>query len=514
MDNRFNLVEENWIPVAGEGLVSLRRIFSDSGLKSLGGNPVQKIAVTKLLLAIAQSAYTPEDDEDWARIGVQGVAEKSLAYLEAKKDCFWLYGERPFLQIPAVEKAGKVSFGALQPFVTTGNTTVLTQINVETDYSDAEKALLVVQIMGFGLGGKKTDNSIVLSPGYQGKTNEKGRPSTGRPGPSLGFWGYLHTFLLGSCIKESIWLNLLTKHDLVRSRFYPGGAGIPPWDNCPLGEADNIAESMKKSLMGRLVPMSRSVLLAADGMHYSEGLLHPTYKEGGIDPSVAINFKDSKVLWVDPNKRPWRNLTSLLAFLENQTESDFICLHLKFGIERIKNLAIKLGIWSGGLRASGNTAGEQKVSGDDDFVESEVYLNTSVLSSNWFSNIKSEMSLLDNLSKSLYGAILGYYKEQKAEGEKFANQGFNLFWQLSEQHFQSLLDVCEDSDFTKSKSMRPQFGQILRSVYDGFCPQDTARQLEAWTKNRPNLGWYLRGESGPGKKPENREKKPKKEALT
>ena len=54
--NRFNLVDEQWIPVAGAGLVSLMRIFTDSSLRALGGNPVQKIALIKLLLAIAQAA--------------------------------------------------------------------------------------------------------------------------------------------------------------------------------------------------------------------------------------------------------------------------------------------------------------------------------------------------------------------------------------------------------------------------------------------------------------------------
>ena len=83
--NRFNLVDEPWIPVAGRGLVGLATIFSDQSLSALGGNPVQKIALTKLLLAIAQSAYTPTDDEDWKTIGTSGMAKKSLAYLTTKK---------------------------------------------------------------------------------------------------------------------------------------------------------------------------------------------------------------------------------------------------------------------------------------------------------------------------------------------------------------------------------------------------------------------------------------------
>ena len=92
--NRFNLVDEKWVPVANEGLASLADIFTQTHFKAFGGNPIQKIAVTKLLLAIAQAAYTPEDDDDWKRLGSKGMAVKALAYLEEKKDCFWLYGVR------------------------------------------------------------------------------------------------------------------------------------------------------------------------------------------------------------------------------------------------------------------------------------------------------------------------------------------------------------------------------------------------------------------------------------
>ena len=173
MENKFNLVDEPWIPVAGKGLVSLADIFSDFTLSALGGNPVQKIALTKLLLAVAQTAYTPKDDEDWKILGVSGMADKALAYLTEKKDLFWLYGEKPFLQMTGIEKAEVQGFGAVQASIATGNTTVLTQSQVEVSLTDAEKAILVVQMMGFGLGGKKTDNSVILSPGYQGKSNDK-----------------------------------------------------------------------------------------------------------------------------------------------------------------------------------------------------------------------------------------------------------------------------------------------------------------------------------------------------
>jgi CRISPR system Cascade subunit CasA len=192
VENRFNLIDEPWIPVVDVGRVSLRDLFSRSDYRALGGNPVQKIALIKLLLSIAQSAATPADDEAWTDLGALGLSANCLAYLERWHDRFWLYGDQPFLQMPAIRTAGLQSFGAVLAEVATGNTTVLTQTQIEKSLSDADKALLIVSLMGFGLGGKKTDNSVVLSPGYTGKTNGKGKPATGKPGPAIGFMGFIN----------------------------------------------------------------------------------------------------------------------------------------------------------------------------------------------------------------------------------------------------------------------------------------------------------------------------------
>ena len=70
--------------------------------------------------------------------------------------------------------------------------------------------------------------------------------------------------------------------------------------------------------MGRLVPLSRFCLLREDGLHYTEGIVHPDYQERMIDPSAAADKAKAKVkmLWVNPEKA-WRQLTALLAFLES-----------------------------------------------------------------------------------------------------------------------------------------------------------------------------------------------------
>jgi CRISPR system Cascade subunit CasA len=503
--NHFNLIDETWIPVTGRGLVSLRQVFHTSDLRFLGGDPVQKTALLKLLLALSQAAYTPKDNADWEKLGLKGLSKRVLEYLTDHHDDFWLYGKKPFLQIPAIATANKMSFGTVMPDIGTGrnittgtfiNTTILTQSQIERVLTDAEKAVLVVQLSGFALGGKKTDNTVILSRNYQGKYNDKGKASTGKPGPSVGFLGYLHNFLTGSSLLETLWLNLLTWEDIENLKIFTdkatNGLGPVPWETPPAGEDDSIAKRLKNSLMGRLVPFSRFVLLVDEGLHYSEGVLHPSYKDGITDLSVAINKSgnDLKVLWADPSKRPWRSLTSLLGFLQTN-EQYFDCPYIRLGINRIIDASKKpqvIGIWSAGLRVS-NNAGEQYVSGTDDYVESKTSFESSIFGENLYINLKREMKVLDELSRVLYGRVSGYYQELKAEGKFFASQATELYWQLCERRFQDLVNACGDKE-KKTADLRPYFLQCVRKSYEAICPRETAQQLNSWAKNYPVLSKY------------------------
>lgn len=61
------------------------------------------------------------------------MAEKCQAYLRQWHGRFYLYGERPFLQMPAINAAAMQSYGAVLPEVATGNTTVLNHGQVERE---------------------------------------------------------------------------------------------------------------------------------------------------------------------------------------------------------------------------------------------------------------------------------------------------------------------------------------------------------------------------------------------
>ena len=340
--------------------------------------------------------------------------------------------------------------------------------------------------------GKKTDNSAVLSLEYSGKTNEKGKPTTGKPGSSIGYMGFLHSFLLGASLQETLWLNILTLDNLKDVKVFSAGLGNAPWEDMPTGEICPTAKVLKESYLGRLIPISRFILLFEKRSSLFRGIVHPGYAEGVVDPSVAVDFSGSKakVVWTDPARRPWRQLTALLSFLGSEQKGSFDCLQLRIGVSRVKKYLSEFGIWSGGLRVSSN-AGEQYVSGLNDFVESEIRLESSSLGDIWFANLKQEMGELENISKITYSATISFFKTQKADGKDQAKQAANLFGSFAKGDFKSLSMPVPIFQEKNQRKLRRVFAGFVDTAYNTYCPKDTARQIDSWAANRPNLAKYL-----------------------
>ncbi len=488
-ENRYNLLDEAWIPIADMGKAGLLRVFGGRECRALGGTAVQKIAVLKLLIAIAQAAATPQDTQEWAAMGPDGLGERCTLYLEQWRDAFWLYGDKPFLQMPACSKAELKPYGTAMPQVASGNTTLLTHLQLEPIMSDASRALLLVEQMGFGLGGKKTDQRVILSKGYVKKKSAKS-------GPSISYNGILHSFLLGNSLLETVWLNLLTRDVIVDN--WQEGVGTAPWEKMPEGEDCPTARALKASLMGRLVPLSRFCLLREDGLHYVEGIDHPDHLSGVIDPSAAADKAKTefKMLWVDLEKKPWRQLTALLSFLESEHNSGFECLNLKQGIPRLADSrAGQFGIWSGGLKVSKNS-GEYYLKGDDDCIESKVWLDTALVAGNlagnddWFLRLKIQMGKLEKMGKVVYGATRGYFSALNAQGDAHAAEASGLFWQLVEPTFQELIQACYGDGKERLAKLMGTYAVFAGTTFDESCPHGTARQFEAWARHRPGFGVF------------------------
>lgn len=491
MENRFNLVDEPWIPVADHGRKSLRDIFSDPSLRSLGGSPREKIALLKLLQAIGQAAYTPKTEKEWLSTQPEDFYARVLAYLEQWRERFFLYGEQPFLQMP-VSVAKTVSASAIIPHIATGNTSRVSHRQIEQPLDDAEKALLLVTSMSTSLGGKKTDKKIILTPGYTGKT------AAARPGPATGYLGFLHSFVVSDNLRETVWLNTFSQQFIDELRIFPGGIGTVPWEQMPAGEACPVARAFKDTLQGRLVALSRFCLFTKEGsLHYVEGLQHDSYQEGKSDPSVAIDRGSSKLraLWVNPEKRPWRELVALLAFISSEG-GGFDCPQLRLGLRRAREKSHAFAIWSGGMKVSGN-AGEQYVSGSDDVVESEVWLESAWIGQLWWDRLKREMDDLEGVSKKVFACVSGYFQRLKMDrqggAQKHGSNASMKFWQQMEGVFPDLMENAEigEEHDAALKNTRKRIARMTYDLYDQACPRTTARQLEAWAAHRPNLHSYI-----------------------
>lgn len=479
IDKKFNLIDEQWIPIREKGLFSLRDIFSDHSLRKIGGNPIQKTAIFKLLCAIAQAAWTPKTEEEWRQSTVEDFCRKCLAYLEKWHEKFWLYGDEPFLQFPEVKDVKVASFAALNLEKASGNTTVLTQIQLQSELSEADKAVLLVTLMGFATGGKKVDNSKILTPGYKGKSK------SGKAGSSLGFKGYLHSYVQTSSVASTLWLNLFSEESLSKLPCYPEGVGTAPWEKMPAGEDCDVARKLKDSLMGRLVPLCRFCLLSDAGMHYTEGIAHDGYQAGRFDPtqSVARQKNDFKTLWADPDKKPWRSLTSILSFLGIQDASRFVCSQVEMGMSRARDFFESVELWSGGVRVTSN-AGEQYLTGSDDFVESQFEFSPQDVGEQFFVIFSASVDQLDHLAKQLYSSVLGYFETMGTEGKTMAERATSKFWEIAGLHAQELIDSCFPGE--NPESVRNFFRATMRNTYNESCPHFTPRQLQAWAENQPN----------------------------
>lgn len=479
IDKKFNLIDEQWIPIRKKGLFSLRDIFSDHSLRKIGGNPIQKTAIFKLLCAIAQAAWTPKTEEEWRQSTVEDFCRKCLAYLEKWHEKFWLYGDEPFLQFPEVKDVKVASFAALNLEKASGNTTLLTQIQLQSELSEADKAVLLVTLMGFATGGKKVDNSKILTPGYKGKSK------SGKAGSSLGFKGYLHSYVQTSSVASTLWLNLFSEESLSKLPCYPEGVGTAPWEKMPAGEDCDVARKLKDSLMGRLVPLCRFCLLSNAGMHYTEGIAHDGYQAGRFDPtqSVARQKNDFKTLWADPDKKPWRSLTSILSFLGIQDASRFVCSQVEMGMSRARDFFETVELWSGGVRVTSN-AGEQYLTGSDDFVESQFEFSPQDVGEQFFVNFSASVDQLDHLAKQLYSSVLGYFETMGTEGKTMAERATSKFWEIAGLHAQELIDSCFPGE--NPESVRNFFRATMRNTYNESCPHFTPRQLQAWAENQPN----------------------------
>ena len=498
MKNAFNLLDEPWIPTTGSNPISLLEAWELDTPRLLGGTAIQKLSILKLLLAIAQRAYTPANTKEWRDLGISGLSKHCVEYLERNRSLFFLYGDKPFLQYPILDELLTTKGEPLpvqpisrpyHPDIPSDNDSIINQIQSYRKPTDAEKALFLISVMNYSFAGKRVTLIDPLTEGYATKK------ASATPGPSIGnYVGYLNTFLLEKTIVGTVFLNMFTHETLAAFPQWEEDPLIPPWEAMPSGENDTNAQKIRNGFMGTLVGMSRFVLLKDDGALFTEGLQYPSHKLGWREPFMTSRGED-KVSFLDISKKPWRNVTALLSLSLSGKKSGVSCPQVDLLLLRARTVTEYVGIWSGGLKVRA-TAGDQSVKQDDDFIESTVWFESKGLGDVMFAELESQMKRLDDMGTVLYRAVRGYFSglkmDPKQQSAMYAQRSTAQYWEFCETVFQEIVDYWNDSEALNG--IHAKIRRKVEEIYNDLCSKETARQLEAWVLHHPFEGRFVKKE--------------------
>ena len=504
MTNRFNLIDEPFSPVSGNKRLSLNEIFTTTAYCELALNPWYFIPVMRLLICIGQAAIPIKTEQDWQNLSLDAFCKAVINYLNEFHDAFYLYGERPFLQIKELATAPTpLPLNAFNPICAYGNNTVLRSSSLGEKPTDADKALLLIAITTHGLAGKRIDNSIVLSPDYTGKSNKKGKPSSGSVSPFLGPFGLMHSFYLGHSVAQSVWLNLVSEDVIARPGHGFTQMGRPCWELTISGEDCPDARIMKETYLGRLVPLVRFCHLREDDQIVcSDGIAHHALSDHFHELSMTCREgkKGLEALKVNITRKPWRDLDAFLSFTKSNAQSkadQYSCDQLSFCYPHAKAAGF-LNLWCGGIAVKYQT-GEQKISGNLDMICSKFYLAEGSAIFKLEPGMLLFMQLresLDILHKRLVACASAYFDElsgkKESNGKNKLNpaviKGLELFWQRLDLLSEDIMHLCfepdNNSEDGKDKLLKA-INAVLYRTYEEICPSSTARTLIVNQRHRP-----------------------------
>lgn len=484
MSRDYCLVDEKFVMIIGYGKASLLDIFREDSITDIAGSPIAKIALIKFFIAIAQAAVRIKDRTEWKAIGQDGLAKKVCEYLENHRECFYLYGDKPFLQMPVLNEIQKIDDQTLSsdllPDMAPENDTIFRELQAGHELSNSDKAVFIIELMNYALGGKRTSFIKPLSEGYAL------RSKSSKPGPSIGnSLGYLHVFIKGKSIKETVWLNYFTDNDILSMRpdFFLDVR--PPWEKMPKGEDDEIARKLKNSVYAWLCAVSRFVMLTDKGMKYTEGLQYKSsVKDGYFEPFITINEKEKRVLYADPTKKVWRNLQALLSAVYQEDQvSPYACMQLVRFWQRTRSVCDRFSLWAGGLRVRTNS-GDQSVKQSDDYVESEICLISKDLGKDFFMDLCNGMKRIDSYALLLRDRVNAYFRSMKSE-DMSSRKAVASYWMAADNVSADFINACSEYDEEKIEMIMKSLFRTSLDLYDAACPHESARQIFTWAKYRP-----------------------------
>lgn len=324
----LNLAFEPWIPVTdqngGPRMVGLDACFrGGEAIVDLAVRPQERVALMRLLLCIAHAALNGPANHAERRNAAALLPDAVTAYLTQWRDSFWLYHpDKPFLQVAGLRKAGKgedpTPFAKLDFALASGSNSTL------FDHAGRDRArhpapeTLALNLLTFQMFSPGGLFAQAFWPGQASPTAK-----TVHDAPCV-CGSMLHAFPRGAHLAETIFLNLCPldrlRHTYALHR--EDWVGRPVWERFPRSPDDTeTVANATRTYVGRLVPLSRAVLLDDRGLVLGEGLLYPSFANADnffpAEPSATVLIRKRKdkeektLLAYRPDKAVWRELHSI-----------------------------------------------------------------------------------------------------------------------------------------------------------------------------------------------------------
>lgn len=471
----MNLSGDPWIPVIrttkGYELVSLKKLFEEAAMfADLCVNPPQRVALMRLLLAIAQRSLNgPVDEDDWRQCRDR-LTTAAVTYLDQHYGEFELYGPKAFLQGPGLAPTCNASLDKLDFCLSSGNNHTIFDHDAGPNgrnFSPAWQALMLLTFQCFspgGLIGTTTWNDI--------GTNSKSEHSPALEGTPL------HLFLQDDNLLDTIHLNLIPFNRLGKR-----AVGVPIWEQPPRGPDDGIANN--GTFLGRLAVMPRAVRLEAGLRKFTlaNGIKYPKLPEY-IDPllTVFLNKKNEySYLRINPEKHPWRELQAILALADGEGGRSAIWGNLKtLARDRIVRL------WTGGLAAD-----QAKLENTGEWVLTipvDMVFNSNAMKA-YSDGVKAANTASDLLREGIKKYMTEIVKSSARDSQtgitgQAVSQAATWFWHQLDQHHDELSTQALQQDIA---SWRHLAAETARQAYEAICPHETPRQIEAYVIGRNYL---------------------------
>lgn len=494
----MNLGFDRWIPVTGRDCrlrkVSLCEAFqSGEDLADLAVRPDERVAVMRLLIAIAQAALDgPKDRADWQQCRGR-LPEAVKCYLAKWRTAFELFGPGPrFLQLPVEvqkhvdeeQESGGVATSKLDLALATGNNDTLFDNagGYVRPLGREDLALRLLTFQCFSPGGR------IGVARWQGQSTPGNGSSNHAPCLQSSM---VHAYIRGETLLGTIHFNLLTR-DLVSRVYGEDRWGRPIWEWMPAGFDDEAAiRNATATYLGRLVPLSRAIWLDEGGawMVLANGLTYPAFGEAGGGPREAAATVIEKkkgdrdeygVLSLSPDKAIWRELHALAVKRHSGHRGGPLAL---------ENLDddTACDLWAGGLAAD-----QAKPL---DLVESVFHIPAAMLLDTGQRVYEEGVRLAEEAAKRLEAALHNYSKDlvdgaNRAVRVDIASLRARVrshYWTAVEQDLDELLDAAANPAQIAAKGWKnTEWAETLqkaaREAFQLSCPRSTVRQLKAYVR--------------------------------